>query len=1117
MSGSRGALEPRAAVFGGLLKRFRRAAGLTQEELAARAGYSAVYVSMLERGRRLPLPATAGLLAAALDLAAHDRELLLTAARGQSDLSNHTSVWSASPQPLIGRERELAAIEAHLVGAGPPVLALAGEPGIGKTRLLQEAAERGAAYGWRALYAGCQRRGGQEPYAPLLGAIEQHVRDTREREPARLRAALEGCAWLTRLLPELAEAGLEPLPAWTVAPEQERRLVTGAVSRFLSNVAGPSGTVLALDDLQWAGRDALDLLTALVRSTPRAPLRVIVAYRDTEVRMGDPLADMLANLAHAGLVTHLTPAPLTGLDAARLLDRLVQDVAAVQPALRAQVLRRAEGVPFFLVSCAQALRAGQGGGEGGANEGGGEGGANEGGGEGGARAMVPWDVAQSVRQRVAALPEEARALLDSAAVVGRRASRALLMTLAGCPEEEALAALETACRARLLEEDAEAYLFVHDVIREVVEANLGAGRRAALHRRVATELEYKWAALGMREEPLEILAYHYVRGGVEDKAARYLEQAGDHARTQTAHATAEAYYREAAALLDGLGRARDGARVREQAGAVLTAAARYDAALASLEEAAATYRRVGDLEGLGRTVAGMGYAHILTATPEEGIGRLQPLLEPLEAGEALHGLAALYTALAHLYFASGRYIEQLVAAGRAAELARAVGDDGILAAAEGRRGVALFALGRLDEALPVLEEAIRVADVTGDLATLCRALINVATIHFYRGDLARSRPYGERALEVAERHGGQAEIVRTTTNHGEFSLYTGDWRRASLDFERALALSRAIGSPVAAVYPLLDLGHLRLAEGAWEEAARHVEEALAMAEQGKDLQALRWGHGLLAERDLLEGRPDRARLRLGPFLDRPGLEELDVDVLLPLMAWAHLDLGELDVATEMAARGLTRARAEGNRVALVDALRVQAIVSIRQRQWGEAERFLGEGLARARDMPYPYAEGRLLYVNGLLHIERGELEPAWEQLEAALALFRRLGARGEIARTEEAIGRGQAAWTGRPDLRVTDAQWAAVETLLPPVAATGRRRADDRRTLEAILYVRRTGCAWADLPPDLGDDATAHRRLAEWRAAGLWDRIDGVLREIAVDGRGAATGVGAATHGAVEL
>ena len=72
---------------------------------------------------------------------------------------------------------------------------------------------------------------------------------------------------------------------------------------------------------------------------------------------------------------------------------------------------------------------------------------------------------------------------------------------------------------------------------------------------------------------------------------------------------------------------------------------------------------------------------------------------------------------------------------------------------------------------------------------------------------------------------------------------------------------------------------------------------------------------------------------------------------------------------------------------------------------------------------------------------------------------------------------------------LTDAQWAKIRPLVPPPARTGRPRADDRRTLEAILYVLRTGCAWADLPPELGDDATVHRRLRRWQAEGVWERI----------------------------
>src|SRR5205823_12107816 len=101
----------------------------------------------------------------------------------------------------------------------------------------------------------------------------------------------------------------------------------------------------------------------------------------------------------------------------------------------------------------------------------------------------PWTVAQGYRQRVAILPEAPQQVLGVAAVVGRVASRALLVRVVARPEEEVLAALAAACRARLLDEGADGYAFTHDVVREVVEADLGAGQRAVLHRRVAEALE----------------------------------------------------------------------------------------------------------------------------------------------------------------------------------------------------------------------------------------------------------------------------------------------------------------------------------------------------------------------------------------------------------------------------------------------------------------------------------------------------------------------------------------------------------------------------------------------------------------------------------------------------
>jgi hypothetical protein len=248
----------------------------------------------------------------------------------------------------------------------------------------------------------------------------------------------------------------------------------------------------------------------------------------------------------------------------------------------------------------------------------------------------------------------------------------------------------------------------------------------------------------------------------------------------------------------------------------------------------------------------------------------------------------------------------------------------------------------------------------------------------------------------------------------------------------------------------------------------------------------------MAEIDLLEGRAAAATARLAPLLDRSGLQECDVTRLLPVLAWAHLELDQVEQAAATVEQALSRARPEAMRLVLVEALRVQALIALRRERWEVAADSLEEGLELARGMPYPYAEARLLQVYGALHAQTGE-PAARACLEAARAIFARLGARTDTERVERAVvALSQKQATG--EVGLTDAQWAQIAALLPPRRqGRGRPRADDRRTLEAILYVKRTSCAWAELPAAYGDEATAHRRWQEWQAAGLWERITAIV------------------------
>jgi tetratricopeptide (TPR) repeat protein len=245
-------------------------------------------------------------------------------------------------------------------------------------------------------------------------------------------------------------------------------------------------------------------------------------------------------------------------------------------------------------------------------------------------------------------------------------------------------------------------------------------------------------------------------------------------------------------------------------------------------------------------------------------------------------------------------------------------------------------------------------------------------------------------------------VAFATIKLGASSFFTGDWVRARAYFERVRPLAER--SPVNDAAPLLEFGRLFLAEGAWEEAARCLAECSSIARTIELRIQDRVAESLLAELDLLQGRSGAALTRLLPLLDRDGMEERMVTTyVLPVLAWAYLESGDTAQAAHTIADALRQARAAGYRLTLVGALRVQALVAMRQDDRLAAEHALEEGLALARPMPYPHGEGRLLEVYGLLHVQQHELDAARERLEAALAIFGRLGARKDLERTEQLL------------------------------------------------------------------------------------------------------------------
>jgi tetratricopeptide (TPR) repeat protein len=454
--------------------------------------------------------------------------------------------------------------------------------------------------------------------------------------------------------------------------------------------------------------------------------------------------------------------------------------------------------------------------------------------------------------------------------------------------------------------------------------------------------------------------------------------------------------------LDVLARPDDAARAREKLGVALTEGGCFDAALEVLDVAAATFGAAGDLAAWSRVSAQLGELHQLQGTVAAGLTRLQPILATLEEQGAWPGVAALSVIVAHLLGQAGRYDEQFVLAQRAVDLARRVGDDRLLAYALRRCGYPLYLAGQAAAALAVLEEALQLAEGRGDPMTLSWVLALAGEIYGDQGDVDRQRRSVERALAYAEQLDHPQLLLNSLMARGALAFHQGAWMQARRDYERSLAVSRRMSRSRYPAWPLALLAQVSLAEGAWREAARYLAESLRAAEGGGGLWTLPFAQSVAAHGDLLAGRPHRARERLVPLLEGPdlaartGFGSLPVRVLL---AWTELDRGEVAAAAAMAALARQEAQIMHSLPALAEALWVEARVALRRQHWQAAERAVGEGLAIARRLRHPYREARLLRVSGELHRQRGEAAPARAQWEAALALFRRLGARPHAAHT----------------------------------------------------------------------------------------------------------------------
>jgi len=427
---------------------------------------------------------------------------------------------------LVGRQEELSQLEDALLSAnrgdGRFVL-LAGEAGIGKTRLATELAKRARKLNCDVLWGSCSEAELALPYLPFVEAVANHL---GEQDAATVRAELgPTAAELAQLFPQLAE-GPPTAPVGDLS-QAKLRLFESVVT-LLELWARDRGLLLVLDDVHWADSSTRELLDYVARRLVRSRVMVLATYRSDELERRHPLTRAVQTWRRAGLAETVAVSAMTPLDVAEMIAAIL-NADEVDAELAALVDSRAEGNPFVLE---EMLKEALDRGEISRSETYSQRGSVD-------ALRLPETVREAVLLRLGRLDAEQIDVLRAAAVLGRSFDYGLLVDVAEADEKVVLAALEAAVAQQLLEEDADAgdrYIWRHALTQEAIASDTVLPKRQRIHSRAADAL---LASAGSASA----VASHLLGAGRAEQAVDACLRAAEEAERSVA-------FREAAELLE---------------------------------------------------------------------------------------------------------------------------------------------------------------------------------------------------------------------------------------------------------------------------------------------------------------------------------------------------------------------------------------------------------------------------------------------------------------------------------------------------------------------------------------------------------------------------------------
>ena len=797
--------------------------------------------------------------------------------------------------PFVGRQSELEALQQALARAGAgqgQVVALLGEPGVGKSRLVYEFLHSHHTQGWLRLESSSVSYGKATAYLPVCDLLKAYCHIEDRDDLRTVRAKITGqLLTLDDALQDTVPAVLalfEALPAdspfLALDPLQRRRRTLEALKRLLLRESQVQPLLVVFEDLHWIDTETQAVLDMLVESLPTARVLLLVNYRP-EYQHG---------WSSKTFYTQLRLDPLPEASADTLLQALLGNDPGLAP-LTQLLIARTQGNPFFLEESVRTLV--------------------ETGVLVGARGayrldkpldtlQVPATVQALLAARIDRLPPEDKRLLQTAAVIGTEVPGPLLQAIADMPDEVLYRSLAQLQAAEFLYETSlfpeRVYTFKHALTHEVAYEGLLHEQRRVLHARIVEALE---ALAGDRlDDQVERLAQHALRGEVWDKALAYGRQAGDKAQTRSAFRETVVCYEQALVALEHLPDSRIATEqaidIRLGLRTVLTALGEAPGRILDhVRHAETLAQTLGDHLRLGQVYVEMSLNFWVAGEVDRAIAANHRALAVATTLGHIGLQARTHLSLGRIYYDTGAYARAVESLER--NVAMLQGDllyehfganDSIAAGSRSWLSYCHAERGAFTEGLALAEEGLRIAETVNSPFSLIEACRDVSLLYLRWGDVQRAIPLLERAMALCQDWHIALFLPELAVALG--LAYTLDGRVVAglalvehgVEQEVASARARRLALFVAW------LSEAYLLAGRLEEACQRAAQAVDLARQYKQRGNQAWALWLLGESTARRPSPE---VESAASYYRQALTLAEELGMRPLQAHCHRGLGSL--------------------------------------------------------------------------------------------------------------------------------------------------------------------------------------------------------------------------------